>query len=1681
MKIRSVGKVIAMALAGGAFCVDAVADECHEYKLLFVPKATTEVNIDGKLDDAEWKNAAVTTDFGPTSYSYGTNQALPPTEVRMMWDEKYVYVSAICHEDTPENMASFRIQSSDRSGTVFNRDSIEFYMNGGVPGEYPLYQSILAAIPNGQILKSYDEGFGLQRDPNFGRNAQWKKAYSIGKDYWIVEARFAHSSFGTEGRVGYRLGFNVGRLRFNKNFVTTDGDPTSIRFAQIFCWGNRKQYQGATRNSRAIFVEKMPKSVAEGLALSYPDLKSRKILVQTDSAYVVVENGKVFELGYLDKANSLVKESIAAYERLWTLTNNVPAPSKGFYESVYRTSLSNLTKLKERGEFFAKATSCDVGDLDALVAFSAKVKADIENDYYAALRALMLHEGKVRYPVALKYDPKAPTLKDQYIGVKPLPWERTIENTPAWLKPSVAGRKKVLATIGNGDVYAAWELMHRLDVDIDVFVVENQQIKQKVVRPSKEYHYTDAEKLAMLENLLVKNNYDGYLFIGCDPVKWPVKYQCALSERLLQGAKCVTVNGTSWGYRLKKDNSLLSGIPSLVRVQKKTGSMFETEKKPCIFPEVLSCDVGKGSYSMWNPGKGSGYREHTSFLPGWSFASGDLISDEYCYAAGTRVVAKGLGLVKEDTFVKSVSVCKAEPNQKFKVLANVKVKEGENVNAVLVLRGAKGKSVAPVVCRAKASTGHVTFEAPGIETGKYFADVFLVDGDCSYDGYAFTKGKVCDFASSAFEVRPSFAGACNCSPLCNEKRPAPVITSLAPRKNMFKPTEKIDATLVVSNAIEGLKVKVDLIDVRERIIEKGEFSVDAKTGIARIAFSSARLTGNAHFLAAKVYGADGVCYGEAKKEFYRKRGRPDDFTVFTDGFEQGGINGWRRQTLLEWYCIDLCQGGSPTRLLNGGDAALRDRIAGGHAEDGGSLASPAFLKKMGERFRKNAQKIVQHNGLLISCGDDSSVPHSFSADTPDWVPIFWRMVEDEVWARVASGEKLRNVTLDWSSSRNIKVRGSTWNIHWGFLNELQPANCLPKLINARLYPQDIENIRKACRIAYAGPKAIEYFNRQNGMSITKWEDITIESLKNLKPAPSTTFVHFQFWLRDSVYGGKIEKLNAAWHSKFKCFFDITQEDIVSLKDEGKIAGELDRRRFMRKLLNDEFTTVRTEVDKVEKGLPVFMGCTHYHNSIDSVRKLGSTCPYWTSLHLTKRFRRMVNEGGLVGTTLGVYYSPKKPREQRDSDVWRSVFSGNNLCWFWSTFVSFRGDLGVQDGTAGFTCEALREVKRGPASLMRRSRRENDGIYLLYDTESAALDGIYTDFGKTEDSANTWQLVLDDICRSYDWLLDGDLEKGVLKKKDVKILILPCLQLLNGKQTQAIRDFVKNGGVVITDARPAFLAANGDKLEKGMLDDVFGIDSKTYKCPENTDVVNLDNVKINTYGKGRAVFLNFTPIGLRFACEGKDREKYTQFVEDLLMLANVAKPRCIARWEDGSRVGGIEISPFVRNNAWFLGIEKLPVSGEKLPRKGYFDFGGVKAWTYDIRTGEDFGFVDKLPFEFKGFDTRFISRLPYQVKGVKIDAPAEIERGKTLTIKAALETSEKKPSAIATHVLRVELIPPGGLRPDRYTQIPFRLVDAKGGKVSTSFAIAWNEAVEYFTLEVTDIATGKKSTQKIVIK
>ena len=1709
--------VAAFSFLGGALC----AEECHEYKLTFIPKAVAPVEIDGKVDEKEWGKAAKISDFGGCSmYCYGADVYMPPTEGRIMWDEKYLYISCICYEDTPENMSKFKVDIADESGIVCNHDTFEFHLNGPNPGALPKTQVFLVPMSAREIMRYYDNGWGREVDADYGRNADWEKAHYIGKNFWSVEAKIAHESIGTTPKVGFRLGMNLARLRFNKNYVkASDGSPTSVRHVQVFCWANRKQSQHSTLHGRGIFVEKRPENVVDGLRLSYPDLGKQRVLVQTDNAYVVVEDGKVSELGYLEKARQLAKDSLKEYKRLYDLTNAVPEPKKGLYKSCFATAFADRAKIEEILKKYLKATSCNVDDLASLEELVSKSKLNIENAYYDALRKLMLVEGKVRYPTKLIADENAPALEKQFACTYPNPYQR-VNDGVRWARPSATGKRKALVCVEFGDAYAAWELKHRLDLDIDVFVMNDTfHLKRGLFRPITEQHYyTEKEKHAMLETTLAKNNYDDYIFVGNSPSLLPLRIQCAIAERLLNGARAITINGDDWGYSLKENKDFLSTIPRPMKYQESTGvKSLDSVEKVCAFPPLRTTTVGKGAYSVWNTGKGTTYMMYTTLYPGWSFLPKDLFQDEYCYAAAAKAVAEALDL-RGNVKVKKVSSRPQCTSSNAIIDVEVTGLKETPSRVALVIRNSKGDVVAGPFSTDISSNGqerpfyHATFDVGQLDMGRHYADAFIIDGEKDYDGKGFTKAKVFDWGSCLFDVEIKSSELCRCTSSCKAVLPPAKIESITPRGRIFKKYDNISATVSVSNPVEGLSLDVSLRDPRGRIIEKGVFKVDAKTGKTQVSFPMKRLVENCHFIVANLVDAKGSLVDKMEKDIYRKIGRRDDYTVFSDGFDQGGYNGLHRLATLDYYGIGCCQDGSPLRLMFGGDPVIRDRIAGGYSEMDGSMASPYFLRTMAERFTKTAAKIADKNGLFISCGDDSSVPTKFSGTTPDWAPMYFHDLGKRISAEAAAtGQKEYSVIEKWCKVRGIAFRGYKFT---QLVNQLRPLKGLPKLLEANLYPEDYADIAKAIRSTYTQKNGVEHFNRQNGTNISSWKELTKDVIRSIKPSPSSEFVEFLFWLKDKRYG-TIEKLNAAWKSSFKDFFEITQESIVDLQHKKFYAAELDRREYMKHIAIGELSAAREAVRKVDPTIQIFMGCTGYYNLIEPcIMTLGSTCPYWMKHRETEIFRRLKKTGGVVGDTLGTYGSALQSRSQREWDVWHSVLTGANMGWFWTPCYALRGDLSVEDGYSGYTLNAYRELKRGPVSLMLRSNRENDGIRLLRSTDSSFLEGLRDDLGNVESCCKVFQIVLENAGFQYDYIFDGDIAGNALEKEKAKVLILPAAQMLSKKVCDNIRAFVKNGGTVIADFRPATVAKDGSLLQSGSLDDVFGVRREGLEAKVKSEKLNISafggeafNMTVdvdtsyrangaqafgktssgteaffmNKYGKGHAILFNFNAVAFKFTPGTPIDESANAALRASLALGNGPERQIVAKWKDnGKRVHNTEITRFTREGQEFVGFEKKPAAGDVLPGVAELRF-LKKAWTYDIRTGKAFGFVDKVDMTITGFDTKFYSRLPYEVKGMNVSAPAEIKRGDTLHIEAELVTSAAKKSSISTHVFRVDLVPPGGYTPERLPPIPYRVVDAKNGKMSLDIAIAWNESVDSFTLEVTDVATGIKSSQELKIR
>lgn len=183
-------------------------------KKLSVLRAAAPIKLDGRLDDPAWA-AAETGEF----VEIGLGRLDAPTKVRMLYDDRCVYVAFDCAEPLIDKLAAtWKVFGHD--GGVYGQDCVEVFFDplGNLDR---FYHFICSALPNSY----YDEAFGLHTDPVdplFNRedpawNGEWTYAGFLDKDAkrWTVEIAVPFKSLDVPPAVpGTVWKMNLGRERY---------------------------------------------------------------------------------------------------------------------------------------------------------------------------------------------------------------------------------------------------------------------------------------------------------------------------------------------------------------------------------------------------------------------------------------------------------------------------------------------------------------------------------------------------------------------------------------------------------------------------------------------------------------------------------------------------------------------------------------------------------------------------------------------------------------------------------------------------------------------------------------------------------------------------------------------------------------------------------------------------------------------------------------------------------------------------------------------------------------------------------------------------------------------------------------------------------------------------------------------------------------------------------------------------------------------------------------------------------------------------------------------------------------------------------------------------------------------------------------------------------------------------
>jgi len=600
--------------------------------------------------------------------------------------------------------------------------------------------------------------------------------------------------------------------------------------------------------------------------------------------------------------------------------------------------------------------------------------------------------------------------------------------------------------------------------------------------------------------------------------------------------------------------------------------------------------------------------------------------------------------------------------------------------------------------------------------------------------------------------------------------------------------------------------------------------------------------------------------------------------------------------------------------------------------------------------------------------------------------------------------------------------------------------------------------------------------------------------------------------------GSVENLNKEYESDYKSFSDVKPVTLEEVRVNPKLAPLwVDYRRYMEDVWAGIYRFSREVIEKVVPNARVgyegsdmainsyiaadfykLMQAMNLNNTYDA-----SFIPYAVS--------DFSQPGTLLG--LGWYggYNPCRSEIYNRYIAWRHLFRGANSFWVWHGEPGEEGgvvapDLSFYDYFKA-NVEEIKELKKGIGKLLMNAKRIGD-FAILYSASSVHLSTLTEGFPPMEQVLNSLVSLLEDLRCPFRIISYKQLEEGILGKEKFRFLLLPYAQALSPKEIQKIKDFVKNGGIVISDLRPGIYDQHGKPYEKCPLEEIFGAElTANPQVKRGRISLNLGanfpsslpetfadaSIKLttgkqygemegtpcliaNAYGKGKAFLLNLSLSP--YSSQGESAQLWLSFFKSLLNYAGY-----IERVSLVPDVSGLRTYWFQQGANLYLGVlqelpepsinyalgKAKPVSAMPvkftLPQKYHI---------YDVRAGKYLGYGNLINTKVELGRAKLYALLPYKINKLSLNIPSKAIQGGELTYELKMEG---KSSSLGLHIVHLSLISPEGKTVDYYED---NLV-VKGGKIKGSVPLALNEEPGKWEVRVRDVATGISIEKTFVLE
>ncbi len=583
--------------------------------------------------------------------------------------------------------------------------------------------------------------------------------------------------------------------------------------------------------------------------------------------------------------------------------------------------------------------------------------------------------------------------------------------------------------------------------------------------------------------------------------------------------------------------------------------------------------------------------------------------------------------------------------------------------------------------------------------------------------------------------------------------------------------------------------------------------------------------------------------------------------------------------------------------------------------------------------------------------------------------------------------------------------------------------------------------------------------------------------------------------------GSIGNLNRVWGSAFKNWAAVKPLTLEQAVKQHRWASWMAHRQFMDSVYADFFKFTSEAIQTVNPGAMVGESGIHDKMSVyggydwTKRMKYEKTALFYGTGTLPMSFADR-HKFNFSSWCLGYAQDLKKEK----FDLWQALFRGQNMISCFNISIFVNPDQIPSYYGRGLT-PIIAEVNNGIGAALAVADKQTSPIAIVTSQKSLLISFIQKHLGVIDTyqlyrtGTNMWKDILMKYGYSPYFIDAAQLNVKTLAKLKCRVIILPMTYVLSEKEADAVRRFVKQGGTVIADAATATWDANGNKLAKGRLDDLFGIKrhnskltstSISYKFSGNKISASIiesgltqqgkviakqskgggssffgsisfgsksanNRITVKSYGKGKAYYFGVLGLKLNYPTGAMPLE--------LLKTAGLKPSITIS---SGKNILPSENGTFKSGEISYFGViidEKRDKSAKKIifPIKGY---------VYEIRSGNDLGLAQAVALPAKPDGAKLFAIVP-RVPELDINLTGSCKRGAAAILSIKSNIKGKYPLNITVRNPQGKIVKP--------------LAKNLFAPVKHAVPFALNDQLGTWEIIIKDVITGKVIVKTVEIK